>query len=174
MKKLFPKLASGRNPNWAWMDRFDAPDYDDPSQTYLSRLRIIQTPLGGIYVHRFYGPDPRQTLHDHPFGFFSILLRGGYVERRLDPVTMQVDESRLVLLWNRIRAGEAHAITKVFPGTMTLVFAGPRTRTWGYWEPVEDLLSEEVLLWQWTEFSKHGHNQEFVDALAKRKELLAS
>lgn len=73
------KLASNRSPNWAFMQRFEIPNYDSEGN-YLTRWRVVQTPWFGIYVHRFDGPDPRPTLHDHPWNFQSLVLVGGYVE----------------------------------------------------------------------------------------------
>lgn len=162
MKRWKP-LASRRSPSWAFMERFEVPDYDTDGN-YLIRWRLIQTPWFGIMLHRFEGPDPRRTLHDHPWPFVSIVLRGGYIERRLDPVTMTVDETRLVRRANVARTGAAHAIVRLLRcPTWTLVFTGARRRTWGYWEPLD---GES---WSWTEFDKHPHNAEFIRALAARK-----
>lgn len=162
----FRQLASGRNPQWAWMDRFEVPQYDGDG-IYLTRWRVIQTPLGGLYVHRYTGPDPRPTLHDHPWRFLSIVLRGGYVERRLDPVTMTVDEEHVVRHVNYVRAGDAHSIRRLLrPTTWTLLLVGRRVRTWGYLERFSPL--DDGGEWMWTEFSKHAHNDEFIAALARR------
>jgi hypothetical protein len=46
---------------WAFMEKFEVPNLDDPTETYLTRWRIIQTPLFAIYLHRFDGPDSRAT-----------------------------------------------------------------------------------------------------------------
>src|SRR3954449_5709224 len=97
-----PKLASGRSPKWAFMERFEVPDYDGDGN-YLTRLRIVQTPWFGVYLHRFDGPDPRPTLHDHPWPFLSFVLRGGYTERRLNPATMTVNEKHRVPFVNVMR-----------------------------------------------------------------------
>lgn len=169
-------LASGRNPDWAWMDRFDAPQYEGDG-VYLTRWRVIQTPLFGIYVHRFTGPDPRRTLHDHPWPFVSIILSGGYVERRLNPTNMVVNEGRLVRRINIMRRGDAHSITRLCKNpTWSIVLAGRRARTWGYLEQevVTNLAEgrprfEMTHRWTWTEFSRHAHNAEFVAALKRRK-----
>lgn len=61
-----PKLASGRSARWAFMERFEVPNLDDPRQTYLTRWRLIKSPWIGFYLHRMDGPDSRSTLHDHP------------------------------------------------------------------------------------------------------------
>lgn len=162
----FRPLASRRSPRWAFMERFVVPDYDSDGD-YLVRLRIIQTPLFGIYLHRFDGPDPRPTLHDHPWNFTSIVLRGGYVERRLDPITMEVNETHRVRWTNRIKTHDAHAIMRLLRvPTWTLMLVGRRVRTWGYLE------SNDFGEWLWTEFDKHRHAREFDAAIARRTERL--
>lgn len=170
MRRPFKKLASGRNPNWAWMDRFEVPQYDGTG-TYLTRWRVIQTPWFGLYVHRYTGPDPRPTLHDHPWRFLSLVLRGGYIERRLDPVTMTVSEDHLVRRFNYVRAGDAHSIRRLLRDpSWTLLLVGRRVRTWGYWDEPADADGGPIgKAWRWTEFNKHRHNDEFVAALGRRK-----
>lgn len=81
---------------WSVMSRFDVANFDTDDETYLVRWRIIQTPWFGIFLHRMGTPDSRPTLHDHPWGFLSLVLRGGYVERRLDPMTREVHESHVI------------------------------------------------------------------------------
>ena len=148
------------------MERFEVPNLDDPSQTYLSRLRIVQTPWFALYLHRMDGPDSRPTLHDHPWNIVSVVLRGGYVERRLNPKDMTVNERRRVRWVNVMRTHDAHAITTLLRvPTWTLLFVGPRVRTWGYLEPA----SGYRIGWTWTEFNKHRHAHEFDKAMAARK-----
>lgn len=159
------KLAGGRSPRWAFMERFEIPNLDDPSQTYLSRIRIVQTPWFALYLHRMDGPDSRPTLHDHPWNFLSVVLRGGYIERRLDPHTMLVDENHRVRRINRVRTHDAHAIkTLLRVPTWTLMLVGPRCRTWGYLEHRFNLNA-----WHWTEFNLHRHAGEFDRAMAQRE-----
>jgi hypothetical protein len=147
------------------MERFEIPDYDGDGN-YLCRLRIVQTPWFGIYLHRFDGPDPRPTLHDHPWNFTSIVLRGGYIERRLNPFTMTVNEHHRVRWVNRLRIGEAHAITELLGvPTWTVMLVGRRRRTWGYLEGPNRWEDDS---WYWTEFDKHYHAQEFEAAMARR------
>ena len=111
-------------------------------------------------------PDSRPTLHDHPWRFLSVVLRGGYTERRLDPRTMEVNEAHRVRWFNRMRTCDYHAIVKLArTPTWTLLFVGPRVRTWGYLEPLPVRRGQ----WRWTEFDKHPHAREFDAALARRK-----
>lgn len=146
------------------MERFVIPNLDDPTETYLTRWRLIETPWFSIYLHRLDGPDSRPTLHDHPWNFTSLVLRGGYIERRLDPMTRNVHEHRVVRRWNRMRTHDAHAITTLLRvPTWTLLLVGPRRRTWGYLERTR--LADRTV---WTEFDKHPHNVAFEAAMAVR------
>jgi hypothetical protein len=156
-------LASNRSARWAFMEKFVVPQYDGDGN-YLTRWRVVQTPWFGLYLHRMDGPDPRPTLHDHPWHFLSIVLRGGYVERRLDPLTMEVDEGHVVRRVNHVHAKDAHSIRRLLrTPTWTLLLVGKRVRTWGYIEPEDGW-------WRWTEFDMHRHADEFSAAMARRRE----
>lgn len=169
MSKYKPQLASRRSPRWAFMERFEVPNYDDDDGNYLTRLRIIQTPWFGIYLHRFDGPDPRPTLHDHPWAFVSLVLRGGYIERRLDPFTMTVNEEHRVRWVNVMAKHDAHSIMRLLRvPSWTLMLVGRRKRTWGYLEPTP------TWAWRWTEFNKHFHAGEFDAALERRRKARVS
>lgn len=148
--------------NWAFMQTFVVPHFDS-NDDYLRRLRLVQTPWFGVYLHRIGTPDSRPTLHDHPWNFTSLVLRGGYVETRLNPHTQGTQEKR-VTFFNRMRTHDAHAITALLRvPTWTLVFVGRRARTWGYLEPYWPTG------WVWTPFNEHPHDHEFQEALARRK-----
>lgn len=170
MRKDNPKLASGRSPDWALFEKFTVPDYstEDSEGDYMTRWRIIQTPWGGIFLHKFEMPDPRPTLHDHPFAFFSIVLRGGYEEQRrdthiYDPAredTRTYSYPRRVRLFNYMPLRALHWISKLErTPTWTLVFVGPRDRVWGYLDRNG----------KWTDFLSHPHNKHFVAAMERRK-----
>lgn len=163
------RLAADRNARWALWDRFIVPDYDSDGN-YLTRIRMIQTPLFGLYLHRLDTPDPRSTLHCHPWNFTSFVLRGGYIERRLNAHTMEVDEHVVVKHLNRKKAFNAHAITSLLRvPTWTLLLVGRRQRQWGYWERLEDIEpGAENDAWVWTEYDKHLHADEFDDAMIRR------
>lgn len=147
-------LAGKRSPRWALLERFEIPDLDDPTSNYLTRWRIIQTPWFGIYVHRFGGPDSRPTLHDHPWPFVSLVLRGGYIERRA-----YGQPGVTVRHINVKRATDVHWIDQLLrTPTWTLMLVGRRRRTWGYVDPGGE----------WTPFDEHFHAAEFDRAVAVR------
>lgn len=149
------RLANNRSPRWAFMERFEVPDFDNPRRNYLTRLRIIQTPWFGIYLHRFDGVDT-PTLHDHPWPFVSFVLRGGYQE------ATSYESSRVIRWINAKRATDTHyiAFLQRIP-TWTLVLVGRRRRTWGYVDPDGT----------WTPYDQHFRAQQFDRAMAERARL---
>lgn len=111
----------------------------------------IQTPIGGLYLHRFNAPDPGIELHDHPWDFVSLILCGGYTEERA--TSREAPTMALQALWwetcrhgvelhwgagsiHRLRLDECHRIiTLDRVPTWTLVARGPRRRRWGFYMP---------------------------------------
>lgn len=121
---------------WALMERFEVPHFDRDDEMYLTRWRIISTPFAALFLHRIGTPDSRPTLHDHPWSFVSILLRGGYTEIRLDKHTHQL-RRRYVRFVNVMRRDDAHYIERIHGGPVwSLLLVGRRRRVWGYWRPV--------------------------------------
>lgn len=113
---------------------------------YLRRWWIIKTPWFGIILHRMDAPDARPELHDHPFGFLSIVLRGGYIERRLRPRESTIDETHRVRFVNRVRPFDAHSIRRLLSvPTWTLLLVGPYRRTWGFLLSAHPIVSSELL-----------------------------
>lgn len=119
---------------WAFMEYNDIPSSVDPSNVYLRRLRIIQTPWFGLYLHWINEPDSARHVHDHPWNFWSLVLRGGYSEQVHERFG---DRGRIAVRhhWSihRMRTSQAHRIMNVLPSTLTLVLTGRRTRTWCFW-----------------------------------------
>lgn len=115
---------------------------------YLRRLRIIQTPWFGVYLHWIEGPDPDRWLHDHPWSFLTFILRGGYTE--IFKGAGWAPFQGKARLWSRftlhrMQGDDAHKITKLKFNTLTLVLVGQRRRQWGFhtdkgWMPWHEYL----------------------------------
>lgn len=120
---------------------------------YLLRWWLIpRNPLFNVYLHKFLRDDDDRALHDHPWFWCSIILRGDYVE-----VT---ERAGVTIRTHRVRGSarcaspwRAHRI-ELFPwwlgddnGHMpqtpaeennmrapvwTLFITGPRLRSWGF------------------------------------------
>lgn len=125
-----------------------------PGGYYMKRW-ILRLPFGfTVRLHLILRSDADRHLHDHPFDFTSLLLTGGYTEitpcplcehgyrlygsesdghERCDHCYGSARQStkfpRFSL--NRKRAEDVHALTLEKP-VLTLVFAGPKRRDWGF------------------------------------------
>jgi hypothetical protein len=106
---------------------------------YLARLRVVQTPWFGVYVHDIYEPDADRDPHNHPWSFVSIVLRGHYTERVFpepldEPLVHQLKWHRRFSVHAMTRKS-AHRITDAAPGLKTLILVGPRRANWGFFTP---------------------------------------
>lgn len=120
---------------------------------YLFRRRVVQTPMFAIYLHDILDGDEERAPHSHPFPFASLVLRGGYIETVFYPHAPYTDEypfstpDRKAVLglpdviernqWKMHTFprgnGQVHRIIAVKPRTKTLVLAGRRKDSWGFW-----------------------------------------
>lgn len=115
---------------------------------YMWRLRMLRTPWFSVYLHHIVKEDVDTDLHDHPWSFFSILLWGSYWE--LFP-SEERTKHRHVRWFNFKRAEDAHTITWLSTrrtGVWTLVFLGPKRRSWGFytskgWIPWRQYVAEK-------------------------------
>lgn len=135
-----PERATARGYRWALLSWFEVPDLIQRDLVYLRRLRIIQTPWFGIYLHWIYLPDADRDPHDHPWPFVSWVLRGGYTEQihtRFSVAGQTVTRvaHRKWARWSVHRMGitTAHRILTLEPNTVTLVLVGRRSRSFGFW-----------------------------------------
>lgn len=86
----------------------------------------FRTPWGAIRLHHILRSDQAEALHDHPWDFCSFLLSGGYTEVRPDGAVYHPQGSVV-----RRRAEDLHRLI-IWRPVWTLVFTGPRRRTWGF------------------------------------------
>lgn len=123
----------------------------------LERTRLLQTPWFGLYLHHHHRPDRERHLHDHPWAFVSLILRGRYVEEWAPTevaARWAASHPAVVRMWpnpeeegdrhgvrhrawgagsvHRIHRGEFHRIRLVRPGTVTLLLVGRRRSGWGF------------------------------------------
>ena len=135
-----------RRGNWALLEPKRICDISERSSLYLKRLYIIETPWFGVFLHAIHRPDHDRVLHDHPWPFASLVLRGGYAEEFAPDWGARLDDNgRLLCSWrrawmygslHRMRRGQFHRISHLSrTPTWTLVFVGRRRSNWGYMTP---------------------------------------
>ncbi|MGU3650626.1 hypothetical protein [Mycolicibacterium sp. A43C] len=126
---------------------------------YLRRWYVIpRNPVLNVYVHQFLRSDDDRALHDHPWWFVSVILKGAYVEVSEQPEQKRKTTYRCAPEY-RDSPGLDHMIKlprRMFafrPATFrhrvalfnesewsdrevpcwTLIVTGRRVRTWGFW-----------------------------------------
>jgi hypothetical protein len=115
---------------------------------YLNRWWLLpRNPVFNVYLHQFVRDDDDRALHDHPWHWCSILLRGCYVEhtirtggihrrRRRFPGSVKIASpwrAHRVELLKVVRYDKDHPhghLTAV--PCWTLFITGPRVRNWGF------------------------------------------
>jgi hypothetical protein len=128
---------------------------DHPQGPMLRRYMIFQGARFGVYVHQFFRPDADRDVHDHPWWFATLVLRGGYLEQVADnPDGLEsADRSRWSL---RGRAHvmprtAAHRIKALLPNTWTLLLVGPKMQEWGFYVERESELDAPRWVW-WRDY----------------------
>ncbi len=121
---------------WAFNERFIIGKQDNPMMV---RWRLAQTPWFGVYIHFIYREDLDPVPHDHPWMFWRMVLRGGYIENYLTDPAHGDALPQMILPWRPLRfpTHHAHRIVMVKPGTVSLVVVGRKRRAWGFWGPQE-------------------------------------
>lgn len=114
---------------------------------YMERFWLFRTPWINARVHHIHTPDHDRHLHDHPWTFISIILRGSYIEARprfYEPrFFSSLNNTELVDYTYRRegsialrRAIDRHLIDLVSNGGVwTLVFTFPNRHKWGFYTP---------------------------------------
>jgi hypothetical protein len=137
--RIFPARVYVSGMRWcAW--RWTDVDPDSSGEPYLTRLHLFQTPWCSCMLHWILRADPQPDLHDHPNAFLSIVLRGWYCEEIPKRGSETERISKRIGVWNYKRATDRHRIVALRKPTLTLVFAGPVVRIWGFytsrgWQP---------------------------------------
>jgi len=130
-KKLMQRLGRHR----IILDRNSAEPY---LERYYVFLRDRQRFPFNVFIHKFLKSDP-DDVHDHPWSYFTLILRGGYYEwiPEFDSSGKKVGETRY---WRRpghfrrCSADSFHRI-ELDPAVTawTLFIPGSQKREWGFW-----------------------------------------
>jgi len=113
---------------------------DDPNDLLMIRWIVFRTPSFGIFIHKFCRSDHERALHDHPWNFLSIILRGGYTEvfERCSPACEygEFQDSawrRPGSILYRPATWKHRVILDPGKTSWSLVFVSGRKRKWGFW-----------------------------------------
>lgn len=107
------------------------PFYYSAPHGLIDLVQIVGTPYVTVQIHRINFPDVGGYYHDHPWTFYSMILRGGYDENIWDnPYDMDNVKTRRrrLLSIHKIGHESAHRIFRSKPKTLTLFVTGPWVR----------------------------------------------
>jgi hypothetical protein len=98
---------------------------------YMLRWHIIpRNKFLCIYLHKFLRDDDDRALHDHPWNFVSVMLKGSYDEYTPEGV---ISRSAPSVAYRK--ADHQHRVELRSKACWTLVFRGSVIREWGFWCP---------------------------------------
>ena len=130
LKTLFQRWGRFR----VIMDRVDDQPY---LERYYLFLKDRQKFPFNVFLHKFLKGDP-DDVHDHPWPYFTLILRGGYWE--WVPVFNTLGEKiNEIRIWRapghwRVCSAESYHRIELEPGVTawTLFMPGPKQRDWGF------------------------------------------
>jgi hypothetical protein len=113
------------------------------------RTKILKTPFGNLDLHVFHASDAGRDLHDHPWAYISLILRGGYCEVTPDSKTQRAIINGIPMPvpdggWTRRRRRRPYSLAyraarfahrvELIDGTpsVSLVWTFPKYREWGF------------------------------------------
>lgn len=103
---------------------------------YMLRWYVFpKVPWFRVYVHKFLRSDEDRALHDHPWAFVSLILRGRYVEHTADGATLRLPFTvayRAARTRHRVQLYRNEVTGREDP-CWTLIVTGPKVREWGFW-----------------------------------------
>lgn len=115
---------------------------DDP---YLERIYLLlknrETCKFNIFLHKFIKGD-NDDIHDHPWGFFHIILSGGYWEyTTVNENGITLDQGvrkvwRSAGYYNMVTADYKHRIVLGDEKPWTLFIPFKKEKTWNFWIPL--------------------------------------
>lgn len=98
-----------------------------PECPYMKRW-VINFFLFSLRIHHWLSSDDDRNFHDHPWGFITFIIKGGYVD------VSPLGEELMTPGKFKFRPALHRHTVKVNPGgCWTLMITGPELRKWGFW-----------------------------------------
>lgn len=103
-------------------------------ELHFKRFAIFQTPRLSLYIHRLFKEDQDAHLHNHPWNFLTLVLRGCYFA--------EAEDGHWYLkrpgTWSRMTRDHYHKIAEIDEGPVTTLFLA-----YGEWQPWGYLVGDE-------------------------------
>jgi hypothetical protein len=98
-----------------------------PECPYMYRW-VFNFGLCAIRIHHWVRSDDKRYMHNHPWWFFTFVLKGSYID------VSPKGEDKLTRFSLRFRFAEHQHYVKVPPeGAWTILWTGPPEQNWGFW-----------------------------------------
>lgn len=128
-------------------------------EVYMLRWYLIpRNRFFNIYLHKFLRSDEDRALHDHPWWFISLLIKGQYEEitkeQKLIGMCPFCKESECLCGYKSLyeivhsssvirkspsicfrKAEHRHRVQLITETATTIFLTGPKVREWGFWCP---------------------------------------
>jgi hypothetical protein len=108
---------------------------------------VFNLGLFAVRLHKWVASDDTRAMHDHPYSFITIILKGYYVDVSEDKVEL-LSQGKI-----RFRKAEYKHYVNMDGATIpcwSLVLSGPVVRGWGFWVNGKFLRREKY-------FKRFGH-----------------
>lgn len=104
---------------------------------HFRRYRLFRTPWCALYLHKICQSDNDLDMHDHPWNFQSLIVKGAYREASKYPPNFDYIHLNSYYPGDVVKhqAEDAHKITLITNPVWTLVYTTGRSRVWGYQTP---------------------------------------
>ena len=92
------------------------------------RRWYLETSFFTVRLHHWLHSDDTRHMHDHPWWFITMVLKGSYVD--LSPNKNELMIPGMI----RFRpANHQHSVKVGSGGCWTILLTGPKIRKWGFW-----------------------------------------
>ena len=117
----------------------------DPACPYAFRW-VLNLGIVAFRLHKWVGSDDPRYMHDHPYWFFTFVLKGSYddvTDAGVEPMPRWTIRFR--------RATHKHTVKLTSPVCWTFLISGMQVRKWGFWIGEKFFRAEKF-------FAKIGHH----------------
>jgi len=92
------------------------------------RYTLLKTRWFNLYLHQLDAPQWHPVgCHDHPWWFWTMILKGGYDEKIGTEITRRLPGD---LLYRK--STHSHDVVTPYGRSWSLVLTGPKSRDWGF------------------------------------------
>jgi hypothetical protein len=135
---------------------------------YLVRYVLFKNKYFSAYLHRFLRSD-RDDFHDHPWNFWTLMLKGQYYEHTPTKITYRSPglnrlAHRKAEDLHKIMLVKSYTLKEVDDAPFTLFFASRRRKNWGF------LKDGKILPWrEYLREDYNEHTKEVILALVEKQ-----